>query len=484
MATAAHEKNEPFFGNLLPFVKPLAPLLPRIRSPLRGLSLREKTIWTFVAVLIYLLLSQVPLFGIISSEGKDPLAWMRMMMASNRGTLMDLGISPVVTASMVAQVIAGIGLVRPDYSIKEDKLLMDSVQKIIALIFTIGQAIVQIASGTYGSPSSLGKPYCLLLLLQLVIAGLIVILLDEMLQKEYGLGNGVNLFIVTSVCERIVWNAISPKVFFTGRGIEFEGCLIASVYLLVARKNKLSALYELMFRQNLPNLFSFLCTLFVFCVVVYIQSLRAEIPIISTKFKGVASFYPVSLLYTSSTPIIIQSYMISHVSTLSRFLYRLYPRSILVRLLGVWEIKQFYGYMPVAGLCYYIYPPTSLSDVLSRPFFFLVYSSVMLLSAGLLCRAWLDSHDDNAESVYRRIKGQEMQLKGVRDASAAAKLNEYIAPAAFLGGVITSSVVILCDIMSTMGSGNNIFLAASIINQYMKLLAKETARRSGKAFIE
>jgi len=472
------------FDDTLQYVKPFVPLLPQIRSPIRNPSLKEKFVWTAVAILIYLLASQVPLFGIIVNDSRDPFGWMRMMMASNRGTLMDLGISPVVTSSMAMQVINGLSLIRPNYAIKEDKMLVDSLQKLVAIILTIGQAIVQISSGFYGAPKDIGMWYCIILFAQLLVSGIIIILLDELLQKDYGLGNGVNLFIMTNVCERIIWNAISPKVFFTGRGVEFEGCLIAAVHLLFARKNKLAALYELFFRQNLPNMFSFIATVLMFCFVVYIQSLRVEIPIISTKFKGVASAYPISLLYTSTSPIIIQSYIVSNCTTISRLLYGWYPHNLIVRLLGVWEVRPVYGSVPVAGLSYFIFPPHSFSDALSRPFYFAIYVFVMLSSAGLLSRAWLDSHDDNSESVYKRIKKQDMQLKGVREASAVAKLDEYIPVAAFLGGVVTSAIIVLCDIASTMGSGNNIFLAASIINQYMKLMAKESARKSGKAFIE
>lgn len=57
------------------------------------------------------------------------------------------------------------------------------------------------------------------LCLQLFVAGLIVLLLDELLQKGYGLGSGISLFIATNICETIVWKAFSPTTVNTGRGI-------------------------------------------------------------------------------------------------------------------------------------------------------------------------------------------------------------------------------------------------------------------------
>ena len=49
-------------------------------------------------------LAQIPLYGIMSSDSADPFYWMRVIMASNRGTLMELGISPIITSGMIMQV--------------------------------------------------------------------------------------------------------------------------------------------------------------------------------------------------------------------------------------------------------------------------------------------------------------------------------------------------------------------------------------------
>jgi len=119
---------------------------------------------------------------------------------------------------------------------------------------SFGQACVYVFSGLYGPPSELGLGICILLVVQLVIAGLIVILLDELLQKGYGLGSGISLFIATNVCEQIVWKAFSPTTVNTGRGPEFEGAVLNFVHVLATWQNKNLALREAFFRQNLPNI--------------------------------------------------------------------------------------------------------------------------------------------------------------------------------------------------------------------------------------
>merc|ERR1711942_649080 len=144
---------------------------------------------------IFLVCCQIPLFGIMSSDSADPFYWMRVILASNRGTLMELGISPIVTSGMIMQLLAGAKIIEVGDTPK-DRALFNGAQKLFGMIIT-----------------------------QLFIAGLIVLLLDELLQKGYGLGSGISLFIATNICETIVWKAFSPATVNTGRGTEFEGAM-------------------------------------------------------------------------------------------------------------------------------------------------------------------------------------------------------------------------------------------------------------------
>ena len=86
-------------------------------------------IWTAVVLLIYLVCCQIPLYGVATTSGNDPLYWMRVILASNRGTLMELGIGPIVTAGMVMQLLAGAKIIDIDQSVKEDRILYEGAQK-------------------------------------------------------------------------------------------------------------------------------------------------------------------------------------------------------------------------------------------------------------------------------------------------------------------------------------------------------------------
>ena len=110
---------------------PYASLSPTHPS---AVPFNQKVAWTAVTLLIFLVCSQVPLYGIVSSDSSDPLYWMRVILASNRGTLMELGISPIVTSGMIMQLLAGANLIDVDFSLKEDRALFGAAQKCVLTV--------------------------------------------------------------------------------------------------------------------------------------------------------------------------------------------------------------------------------------------------------------------------------------------------------------------------------------------------------------
>merc|ERR1719388_542116 len=137
------------------------------------------------------------------------------------------------------------------------------------MLITMGEAVAYVVSGMYGDIRELGAGNAILIIIQLFCAGIIVLILDELLQKDYGLGSGISLFIATNICESIIWKAFSPTTLNIGRGTEFEGAVIALFHLLITRPDKIRALKEAFYRQNLPNVTSLLSTVLVFGVVIY-----------------------------------------------------------------------------------------------------------------------------------------------------------------------------------------------------------------------
>lgn len=117
-----------FSVKFLEFVKPFCSVLPEIQKPERKIQFREKVLWTAITLFIFLVCCQIPLFGIMSSDSADPFYWIRVILASNRGTLMELGISPIVTSGLIMQLLAGAKLLDVGDTPK-DRALFNGAQK-------------------------------------------------------------------------------------------------------------------------------------------------------------------------------------------------------------------------------------------------------------------------------------------------------------------------------------------------------------------
>ncbi|KAK9376834.1 SecY subunit domain-containing protein [Lipomyces chichibuensis] len=458
----------------LDLVKPFLPILPEVAAPERKVPFDQRIMWTGVTLLIFLVMSEIPLYGIVSSDSSDPLFWLRMMLASNRGTLMELGISPIISSGMVFQLLGGTHIIDVNLDLKSDRELYQTAQKLLAIILSVGQATVYVLTGMYGPPKELGAGVCLLLILQLVLAGVVVILLDELLQKGYGLGSGISLFIATNICEQIVWKAFSPTTVNTGRGTEFEGAVVGMVHLLFTRKDKQRALKEAFYRQNLPNMMQLLSTILVFLVVIYLQGFRVEIPVKSNRARGPYGTYPVRLFYTSNLPIMLQSALTSNIFIISQILFNRFPDNFLVRLLGVWEATSGSAQLhAVSGLAYYMQPPLNIAEALVDPIKTVIYVAFILTACAVFSKTWIEISGSSPRDVAKQLKDQDLVMAGHREASMYKELKKIIPTAAAFGGACIGALSVTSDLLGTLGSGTAILLAVTTIYGYFEIAAKE-----------
>jgi len=160
---------------VLRLVKPFLNFLPEVKQAERKVPFREKALYTGVSLFVFLVCSQLPLYGIHAASGADPLYWARVIMASNRGTCMELGISPIVTSSLVMQLLTGSKIIELDHNVKEDRQLLAGAQKLLGVLITIGEAVAYVVSGMYGDVRELGSINAILIIAQaspLLAAGL------------------------------------------------------------------------------------------------------------------------------------------------------------------------------------------------------------------------------------------------------------------------------------------------------------------------
>lgn len=463
----------------LNLVEPIMCILPEVSTPDHKIPFKEKIMWTVITLFIFLVCCQIPLYGIMSSSSADPFYWMRVILASNRGTLMELGISPIVTSGLVMQLLAGSKIIDVDQSLKSDRELFQGAQKLFGIVITIGESVAYVLSGMYGDIRDIGAGNAILIILQLFFAGIIVIILDELLQKGYGLGSGISLFIATNICENIIWKAFSPTTINTGRGTEFEGAVIALFHLLITRSDKVRALKEAFYRQNLPNVWNLLSTVIVFLVVIYFQGFRVDLPVKYQKYRGQQGSYPIKLFYTSNIPIILQTALVSNLYFFSQLLYKRYSTNVLVQLLGRWQDVEGGQNVPIGGIAYYVSPPNTLAEILYDPIHAIIYFAFILGACALFSKTWIEVSGSSPKDVAKQLRDQDMVIKGFRDKSVITVLNRYIPIAAAFGGMCIGALTVAADFMGAIGSGTGILLAVTIIFQYFEMFVKEQGSEGG-----
>ena len=161
---------------------------------MKQMRFKDKLAWTGGALFIYLICCQIPLYGVVRAAGADPFFWMRVILASNRGSLMELGISPLITSSMIVEFLVNSKILRIDRKVREDAVLIKQSQKLLGLLITFTSALGYVYSGAYGDLATIGYGNAVLIIAQLFFAGFIVLMLDEMMSEGWGLGSGISLF--------------------------------------------------------------------------------------------------------------------------------------------------------------------------------------------------------------------------------------------------------------------------------------------------
>ena len=455
---------------ILEVLRPVLAFLPSVPEPERRPSIRDKCLWSCLVLLLFLVCSQIPLYGIRQVYGDDPMYWTRLIMASNRGTLMELGIGPIITASMIIQLLSGSKLIEIDQNDEGQKQLLNSTQKLLSIIIALLQASAYVFTGMYGPVSQIGAFRALLILVQLSLASVLVNLLDEILTKGYGIGSAISLFIATNVCEEVFWRSFSPLKY----NDEYEGIFIAIIHYLWTKESKLEALRLAFYRDSLTNLNAIIATVFIFLAVNFFQGFHVNVAIHNKGVKGHSGNYPIKLFYTSNMPIILQSTLISNLFFISQLLFRKFGQFRIIRWLGRFKQSQVGGQSyPVSGLIYYMSPPGSVTNMVNDPLRAIFYLLFILVSCAVFSRTWIEVSGSGPKEVLANLKNQNITAYRSGDKTLSRRLKKYITIASAFGGMCIGLLSITADILGAIGSGTGILLTCNIIYEFYEDFKKQ-----------
>jgi len=448
--------------------RPLGRYVLEVSPPQKKVSFNEKLLWTGMALIIYFIMSEVPLYGMGAGEA-DPFGALRVIFASKRGTLMELGIGPIVTAGLILQILSGSKMIDLDMKDPGDRALFTTASKVLSVVMILFEALAFIIGGVYGNLTPQAK---LVILIQLMAAGIVVMLLDELLQKGWGFGSGISLFIAAGVAQTIWWSAFAPLGPLSDG--KYLGAVLAFVQSLQRGEPLLKAFYR---TEGLPDMLGLITTVAVFLIIIYLNGLRVEIPVSYAKYRGYRSKFPLKLLYVSNIPVIFASALFGNMYFISQIIWARYNQAGAnpwLSLLGTFE-RQGTQYVPKGGLAYYVISPRSLSDVLSDPVRAGVFTAIMVLTCIFFAVTWVEVGGMDARSVAKQLLDSGMQIEGFRRSYTPIQqlLSKYIPTVTVLGGIIIGLIASLSDFLGAFGSGVGILLMVGILEQYYQILAQE-----------
>jgi preprotein translocase SecY subunit len=464
-------------GRFLSLFKPIGRVLPEIKKPERKVSFNEKIFWTALVLVVFLIMTEIPLYGVATSSA-DQFGSLRVIFASNRGTLMELGIGPIVTAGLILQLLAGSSIIKCDMSNSEDRGLFTSASKVFSIVLTGIQAGAYILSGMYGT--TLAGPTILVIFIQLLAAGIIVMLMDELVQKGWGLGSGISLFIMAGVAQNVIWSTFSPP----------NGLFVGSLSALLGGQQTLGQWAFGSSSGIYPSLLGFIATIAVFLIVIYLQGIRIELPMSYAGYKGFRSRYPIKLLYVSNLPVIFASALFANVYFFSQLLWSQFGRpapgtNIFFQIIGDYFQNTTSGAVStVGGLAYYVTAPRNIQGVIGAPLQAAAYLGIIIVFCAVFSLIWLEVGGLGPGKVAKQLMDSGMQIPGYRRSGRPieAILKRYIPVVTVLGGVIVGLVAGLSDFFGAFGSGTGILLSVGIIYQYYELLMRERAAEMFPAF--
>lgn len=428
-------------------LQPIFSLLPQVRSPTYRVPFKEKLKWTGVILILYFILTQVALFG-LSPTAVDQFSSLRAVLAGNFGSILTLGIGPIVSASIILQLLVGGKIINLDLSKPEDKAYFQGTQKLLAIIFTLFEASVLVLTGAL-PPSTPG--FAWLLILQITVGGILIIFLDEVVSK-WGFGSGVGLFIAAGVAQAIVVGSLNPLSSPTSPGVP-AGAIPGFLYSLTIGQ------------PGFYLLLPVIATIVVFLIVVYAESMRVEIPLSYGGVKGARGKYPLKFIYASNMPVILTSALLLNVQLFAAMFQKLgFP------ILGTVTNGQ-----AVNGLAYILTPPNSLSLLLTDPLRVTIYAVVFVASCILFAVLWVELSGIGPKQVSKQLHGMGMQIPGHRSSRAHFEkiLKRYIPAITVLGGAFVGFLAFGADLTGALGGGTGVLLTVGIVYKLYEEIAQE-----------
>jgi len=447
-------------------VTKVEPYLPQVPKPKKKLSLQSRLLWCGGILLIYMVMGQTPLFGATTPEF-DFLAFARVIFASQQGTLVELGIGPIVTAGLLMQLLRGSDILKFDFKKPEERGVFQTATKLVTYIVIAAESIVY-GIAVYG-PGVADPSVLYILIGQLMGASIIIMFLDETVQKGWGIGSGISLFIMAGVAQQILWSMFSPLPAGDGFSI--------GVLPYIGQSVMAGDISNIFFRYNqLPSIFGLCLTAGILLILVYVQGMKIEIPIVSTRYRGFSAVYPIKLMYTSNIPVILASALTANAVFIGQMLWaNINPQNNNPFMNILVQFDPTNPSTPIGGLVYYVTPPRGLDVVALDPFRAVGYIIFLVSIVMIFGKLWVELGGLSPKSAAKNLLDADVQVPGFRRSNEPieALLEKYIPSVTLIGSAILGLLAGVSDVLGVFGSGIGILLMVDILINYYNQLIRE-----------
>jgi len=471
--------------------EPVLSRMPVVERPAGHVPFKRKLTWTAGVLIIYFFLTNINPFGLAVGQGSDFFGQFRSVLAGSSGSLLQVGIGPIVTASIVLQLLGGANLLGLDTeNDPRDQVLYQGLQKLLVVIVTALTAAPMVFTGSFlpaddavGNALGIGTlGVQVLIFAQIFVGGILILFMDEIVSK-WGVGSGVGLFIIASVSQQIVggffsFSALGASGFFAN----WYGVIFGDVPVSMSPFTA-EGLQNLLFDPG--NILALFTTVFIFGIVVYAESVRVEIPLSHARVKGARGRFPVKLIYASVLPMILVRALQANIQFLGQLLSSQWAG------MPAWLGTYTDAGQPISGLFYYLNPIQArtqwmwflgeLEAASIEPWMIGIRLAVdltfMIVGGAIFAIFWVETTGMGPEATAKQIQNSGMQIPGFRrNPQVVEKVMErYIPQVTVIGGALVGLLAVMANLLGTIGqvSGTGLLLAVSITYKLYEEIAEE-----------
>lgn len=459
--------------------------IPEVRKPdEKKLGFNVKLKWTLIVLGAFFVLANISLFG-ISKNALDRFEYLAIILGTDFGSIISLGIGPIVMASIILQLLTGAGIINIDTTTNEGKKFFQGIQKLLVFFFILFEAFVYVVmQGLQAAPG-----LAWLVILQLVLGGIAIFYMDDLTVK-WGFGSGVSLFIGAGVSWRIITSAFQ---FVNQEGknclLDFSNTACAGKVLVMIQSLATSPINKIGFMSALAAI---LVTGLIFLIVVWAQSLKVEVPLSYGRIRGYGVKWPLSFFYASVIPVILTAALIANVQLFGGLVENAAAPCLTGEgaCAGMAHFASYFTFLghfskgqAVSGLSFWM-GSTNVLDLLIRGGFMwryllqgLTHTLMFMFLSMIFSIFWVKTSGMDAKAQAHKIAASGLQLAGFRQDERVLEsiLDRYIMPLTVMGGIAIGLLASATNLMGALVSGTAVLLVIMIMYQFYQSIAQQHA---------